>query len=73
MGQTPSGDEYIDVMTDQAGNCPECRTGDLVTITMTVSDQELSFTTCHFCEAKWWSRAGEPVQFASVLDLVAQN
>jgi hypothetical protein len=40
---------------------------------MTVAGQQLSFTTCHFCEAKWWSREGEPVALDSVIDLVAHE
>jgi hypothetical protein len=60
-------------MSEQEGNCPQCKTGDLVTITMAVADDELSFTTCHFCEAKWWSRNGEPMQLSSVLGLVSRK
>jgi formate dehydrogenase maturation protein FdhE len=63
----------MNVMSEQAGNCPECKTGDLVRITMTVAEKELSFTTCHFCEAKWWSREGEPMQLSSVLGFVSGN
>ena len=74
MVHVPLGDEDRDEMDDkraETGNCPECRTGDLVTITMTVAGRDLAFTTCHYCEAKWWKRDGEPVELGSVIDLVA--
>ena len=50
--------------------CDECGSTDLVTITMEVGDQELSFTACHNCEAKWWYKSGELVPLTSVLGLV---
>ena len=49
------------------GSCPECHQGDLISITMTVSGSDLSFTTCHMCEAKWWYRDGEAVPLQSVI------
>lgn len=52
------------------GTCPLCQTGDLITISMIVSGSDLSFTTCHMCEAKWWYRDGEAVPLQSVIGLV---
>jgi len=49
------------------GTCPVCHQGDLISITMAVSGSDLSFTTCHLCEAKWWYRDGEPVPLQSVI------
>jgi hypothetical protein len=49
------------------GSCPVCDQGDLISITMTVSGSDLSFTTCHMCEAKWWYRDGEAVRLQSVI------
>jgi hypothetical protein len=49
------------------GTCPICEQGDLITITMSVNDSDLSFTTCHMCEAKWWYRDGEAVPLRSVI------
>jgi hypothetical protein len=49
------------------GTCPVCEQGDLITITMSVSGSDLSFTTCHRCEAKWWYRDGEAVPLRSVI------
>jgi DNA polymerase III alpha subunit (gram-positive type) len=49
------------------GTCPICNQGDLITITMSVSGSDLSFTTCHMCEVKWWFRDGEAVPLRSVI------
>jgi hypothetical protein len=37
---------------------------------MNVSGSDLSFTTCHMCEAKWWYRDGEAVRLQSVIGKV---
>jgi len=60
----------LERMTDHSGSCPNCRQGDLITITMTVGGRDLSFRTCHHCEAKWWFRDGEEVPLQSVIGLV---
>jgi uncharacterized protein (DUF983 family) len=52
------------------GTCPECEQGDLISISMTVSGSDLSFTTCHLCEAKWWYRDGDAVPLQSVIGSV---
>ncbi len=52
------------------GTCPVCNSGDLISISMTVSGSELAFTTCHMCEAKWWFRDGEAVPLQSVIGMV---
>ncbi|HZD16865.1 MAG TPA: hypothetical protein VE669_01865 [Actinomycetota bacterium] len=52
------------------GTCPVCQQGDLITISMNVNGNGLSFTTCHLCEAKWWYRDGEPVPLRSVIGSV---
>jgi len=54
------------------GSCPVCHQGDLITISMNVSANDLSFTTCHMCEAKWWYRDGESVPLRSVIGSVLQ-
>jgi hypothetical protein len=54
------------------GTCPVCHQGDLITISMNVSANDLSFTTCHMCEAKWWYRDGESVPLRSVIGSVLQ-
>lgn len=55
------------------GTCPICNQGDVITITMNVSGSDLSFTTCHLCEAKWWYRDGESVPLRSVIGSVLQQ
>ena len=50
--------------------CPECRAGDLITISMAAAGADLYFTTCHMCEAKWWYKDGELVPLASVIGVV---
>ena len=47
--------------------------GDLVTISMASGGNDLSFTTCNMCEAKWWYKDGELVPLASVIGVVASN
>jgi DNA polymerase III alpha subunit (gram-positive type) len=54
-------------------SCPNCASGDLITITMTVSGRDLAFTTCHLCETKWWHRDGEQVPLQSVIGLVVEK
>lgn len=49
------------------GSCPICQQGDLISITMNVGGNDLSFTTCHMCEAKWWYRDGEAVPLRSLI------
>ena len=58
-------------MPDATGSCPNCRQGDLITISMAVSERDLTFTTCHMCEAKWWYKNGRLVPLASVIGVVS--
>jgi transposase-like protein len=60
-------------MAETTGTCPSCKSGDLISITMTVSGRDLAFCTCHHCEAKWWYRDGEEVPLQSVIGLVVQK
>jgi uncharacterized protein (DUF983 family) len=69
----PSMTDPILVMSESRGSCPNCRSGDLITITMSVSARDLAFTTCHMCEAKWWRRDGEDVPLRSVISQVAEK
>jgi DNA polymerase III alpha subunit (gram-positive type) len=59
--------------TGDRGTCPSCKSGDLISISMTVSGRELAFCTCHQCEAKWWYSDGEEVPLQSVIGLVVQK
>jgi DNA polymerase III alpha subunit (gram-positive type) len=60
-------------MMPKTNNCPECHQGDVISISMNVSGRDLSFSTCHACEAKWWHRDGEQVVLAEVIDTVVQT
>ena len=53
-------------------SCPSCNAGDLITISMAAEGRDLSFTTCHLCEAKWWFQDGDLVPLASVIGLVSK-
>ena len=57
----------------ETNTCPSCNQGDVISISMTVSGRELSFSTCHACEAKWWHRDGQEVVLAQVIDTVVQH
>jgi DNA polymerase III alpha subunit (gram-positive type) len=59
--------------TGDRGTCPSCKSGDLISISMSVSGRELAFCTCHQCEAKWWYSDGEEVPLQSVIGLVVQK
>ena len=60
-------------MREISGACPSCKQGDLIAISMVVSERELTFTTCHLCESKWWASDGDLVPLASVIDLVVKK
>ena len=56
--------------TSSGSICPACKQGELISIEMVVSDRDLTFTTCHLCEAKWWYRDGHEVPLQSVIGTV---
>lgn len=60
-------------MDESNGTCPVCRSGDLISISMTVAGREIGFSTCHVCEAKSWYEDGKPVPLESVIDLVVRR
>jgi DNA polymerase III alpha subunit (gram-positive type) len=67
------GKAEAELVMDTEGVCPNCKSGDLISISMNVSGRDLAFTTCHLCEAKWWFRDGEEVPLQSVIGLVVAN
>ncbi len=74
MGERPRPADHRCMMERKTqGTCPACQSGDLITISMAVSGSDLSFTTCHLCEAKWWYREGKPVPLQSVIGLVVSR
>jgi DNA polymerase III alpha subunit (gram-positive type) len=72
MVTRPAGPETSSMPVSN-GLCPTCKQGDLITISMAVSDRDLTFTTCHLCEAKWWERDGALVPLTSIIDLVVKK
>jgi DNA polymerase III alpha subunit (gram-positive type) len=70
---SPARPSAEDVGAMESGTCPQCHEGDLITISMTVGGRDLSFSTCHHCEAKWWYRDGDPVPLDSVIGLVVEK
>jgi DNA polymerase III alpha subunit (gram-positive type) len=60
-------------MAETNGTCPNCKSGDLISIMITVGGRDLAFCTCHHCEAKWWFSDGEEVPLQSVIGLVVQR
>ncbi len=74
MGAAGPSAEDTGMDSHLEGSCPVCTQGELISITMAVSDSDLSFTTCHMCEAKWWYRDGEAVPLQSVIgDVIGQR
>jgi formate dehydrogenase maturation protein FdhE len=71
MGLSPNAGDYQRDMDEH--KCNACGSNDLITVTMTVDKQVVSFTACHNCEAKWWFRDGQRVALDSVLDIVAST
>jgi DNA polymerase III alpha subunit (gram-positive type) len=63
----------VSIIMAQPLSCPNCASGDLITIAMTVSGRDLAFTTCHLCETKWWHKDGEQVPLQSVIGLVVEK
>lgn len=67
MGARPPSADHTTMDRTAEGSCPICQQGELIGITMNVGGSDLSFTTCHMCEAKWWYRDGEPIPLQSVI------
>ena len=73
MVTVPPSHQTGRTMPETPGTRPECKQGDLITISMSVCDRDLMFTTCHMCESKWWFRDGELVPLTSVIDLAVRK
>jgi DNA polymerase III alpha subunit (gram-positive type) len=70
LRRAPLADYYGMDRTSEGGVCPACKQGELISIEMVVSERDLTFTTCHLCEAKWWYRDGHEVPLQSVIGTV---
>lgn len=48
--------------------CVACASTKVTSITMTLTDDTIvDFTSCHRCEHKGWTQAGEPMAVSTVL------
>lgn len=72
-GRDPASRRRLYAMAETKGTCPNCKSGDLISIMITVGGRDLAFCTCHHCEAKWWFSDGEEVPLQSVIGLVVQR
>jgi transcription elongation factor Elf1 len=51
-----------------AGSCTACGSTRLTSLSMTLTDGTTAdFTSCHNCEARSWTAAGQPLSFADVI------
>lgn len=54
-------------------SCPACKTHALVQITMKVSGEDMTFSSCSSCDLRWWSGKQGSVALPSVLERVAAH
>jgi transcription elongation factor Elf1 len=51
-----------------SGSCPSCGSTRLTALAMTLTDgTAVRFASCHECEHRTWTHAGDELQFADVL------
>ena len=53
--------------------CRACGSDQLLTITLSLEERAVDFTTCHACETKWWEQAGSTIPLQSILTLVPRR
>jgi hypothetical protein len=54
--------------------CPNCHGNDCTEIEITLKgDENVKFTSCRYCESKWWEREGTAVDLNQVLTLTAER
>ena len=50
--------------------CKSCGSSDVIEIDLTLPDgTEVTFNSCHQCEARWWNQDGKKLELEVVLDL----
>jgi len=50
--------------------CKSCGSTDVIEIDLTLPDgTEVTFNSCHRCEARWWNQDGKKLELEVVLDL----
>jgi hypothetical protein len=58
----------VTVPTAQLSTCGTCASTRVTEITMTLTDGSLvDFVSCHACETKTWTQAGESLDVSTVL------
>ena len=50
--------------------CSNCSSNDLVTVSLTINNEPVSFDHCRRCEHKTWTANGTSVPLSDVLDKV---
>ena len=53
--------------SDSSTRCPDCRSTEVLTVTLTVDGSPISFARCNACDWKRWNRQGETVDLSTVL------
>ncbi len=51
--------------------CPNCRTKEMVVITMMVGGEQVTLHSCSSCDLRWWETPEGATSLAGVLDLAA--
>ena len=54
-------------MVSRTRTCANCSSSDLVTVTLTLSEEQVAFDHCRRCEHKTWHANGVPVGLDHVL------
>lgn len=49
--------------------CPNCRGAQLVEISLTLRDRQVTLHSCSKCDTRWWDCEGERIALQGVLDL----
>ncbi len=52
-------------------DCPLCRDGKLVEISLCVADKQVVMRSCSHCETRWWAGDGQRLGLGHVLELAA--
>jgi len=53
--------------------CPLCRSTALVTIGLTLREQQVTMHSCSSCDTRSWVKDGEQMPLPSVLELAARR
>lgn len=49
--------------------CPQCRDGKLVEISLRLAERQVIMRSCSHCETRWWDGDGERLGLGGVLQL----